>query len=165
MQTEEEVADAAQDRVIRIPCGARPEGSTPMIVPITKAKLLRKGVVRQKRMTVKKAREGAASQTKNAGKNAKCRHASATRVLLHSQPGSCHIHDRKAGHTFLCTQAYWVTCSDPVSSDVSPSADSLGRAVRSSKANWQRVKIASMDNILQLASQACTGPYELNKEC
>lgn len=62
MQTVEEDPGVSQDRVIRIPWGGRPDGSTPVIVPIKEAKALTKCTVRTSRCTAKKA--GAARQKK-----------------------------------------------------------------------------------------------------
>ena len=58
VQTVEEEPGASQDRVIRIPWGGRPDGSTPVIVPIKEAKALTKCVVRTNRCGAKKGSTG-----------------------------------------------------------------------------------------------------------
>jgi hypothetical protein len=60
-QTVEEEPYICQDRVIRIPWGGRPDGSTPVILPIKEAKALRRCTVKSNRRVTKKG----AARSKN----------------------------------------------------------------------------------------------------
>lgn len=83
LQTVEEEPDACQERVIRIPWGGRPDGSTPVIVPIKEAKALTRCTVRTNRTGAKKgstARLKKGAKTGNSKQEQRVRTAGAESV-------------------------------------------------------------------------------------
>lgn len=67
MQTVEEEPEVFQDRVIRVPWGGRPDGATPVIVPVSEAKALASCAAR----TTRAPKKGNTPRKKKAGKPSK----------------------------------------------------------------------------------------------